>query len=340
MAPRRSPRACLYITLLATLTAAIVIFGGGTASLIIRKGSQHHDLNVLPTEPGTSPSLRATALPVDALVLPTLRSTRRGSKPAVPLVVFTATFYSAPKGVRFDACIALLHSLASLSIPVVVIDASPAPTVRTAMAEISSRFVTVLKQRPGGKKGAALREGVAAAARVMGVTQQTWLCWMEAEKSGLAQSWRSVIAAADAQHGDVVVPMRELAAFQAYYPAEQFHSESFGNLYLDAAASERWRLSSALQPLPPLDWHFGPLAFRAKHSKFWTQCDGELWDAQLVPLVHAARAGLRVVSHIVSYKASVAMKHEEEGTERFAQKRLKQLAFLDPKVVAAWSSTA
>ena len=62
---------------------------------------------------------------------------------------------------------------------------------------------------------------------------------------------------------------------------EQYHSEHFANLHLDALGRP--------VGLPTLDWTFGPVAFRASMARHWLQCEGELWDAQLVPIVHASR---------------------------------------------------
>ena len=45
---------------------------------------------------------------------------------------------------------------------------------------------------------------------------------------------------------------------------EQYHSEHFANLHLDA-------LGRAVG-LPALDWTFGPVAFRASMARHWLQC--------------------------------------------------------------------
>uniref|UniRef100_A0A7S1ZEB3 Uncharacterized protein n=1 Tax=Trieres chinensis TaxID=1514140 RepID=A0A7S1ZEB3_TRICV len=146
---------------------------------------------------------------------------------------------------------------------------------------------------------------------------------------------------------DVVVPWRNVRSFQETYPIEQFHSETYGNLYLDAVAKEALRGMGAELPRVQgvgekgrregLDWHFGPFAFRAKHLNLWTECTGEMYDAQLVPIVHAMRKGLSITSIQVDYHGPLQMKAEEEGNITFIEKRLWQLNDLDPRVKKAWS---
>lgn len=65
-----------------------------------------------------------------------------------------------------------------------------------------------------------------------------------------------------------------LLSFFFRYPIEQFHSETFGNLYLDAVA--KLALSNMQNTIPALDWHFGPFAFRLKHLELWTKYDGNM----------------------------------------------------------------
>ena len=82
-------------------------------------------------------------------------------------------------------------------------------------------------------------------------------------------------------------------------------------------------------PLPAIDWTFGPVAFRADAAHYWLQCDGELWDAQVVPYITAAkRHGARVESLQVAYSHPALMKKEEEYVPLWSEKRLMQLNFI------------
>lgn len=78
---------------------------------------------------------------------------------------------------------------------------------------------------------------------------------------------REVAAHVSRSGCDVCVPRREDSLFRRSYPVEQYHSEQFANLYLDALG--------AAVGLPALDWTFGPVAFRASAATHWLQCDGE-----------------------------------------------------------------
>jgi hypothetical protein len=72
-----------------------------------------------------------------------------------------------------------------------------------------------------------------------------------------------------------------------------------------------------------------------RHSSHWLDYPGNSYDAQLIPLVRAARAGVTVVSAPVDFVADAEMKREEEGSVAFVQKRLRQLSTLAPVVAAA-----
>ena len=223
-------------------------------------------------------------------------------------MVFTATWYSGADDVRCLAATETLRALVAAGLPVVVVDASPAAAVRDLL---SATGAIVSEQKAVGKKGAALREAVAIASALPGVVAETWLCWQEPEKTDMVRHWATALEAA--KDADVLVPRRESARFAATYPIEQVHSETYGNLYLDAAARRH------CDALPPLDWHFGrgrlflfcgtppsqptpgsrpgrPFAFRARHSDLWTRFGGPMYDAQeraaAVPRWPAEEAGV------------------------------------------------
>jgi len=70
------------------------------------------------------------------------------------------------------------------------------------------------------------------------------------------------------------------------------------------------------------------VAFRFHVAEHWINFDGELWDAQLVPLVKAHLAGAKVVSLELDYIHPKMMKDQEEGVATWNEKRLMQLNFL------------
>ena len=157
------------------------------------------------------------------------------------------------------------------------------------------------------------------------------------------------LEAATDDGADVVVPRRTQQCFMGSYPIEQYHSETYGNLYLDTAMKDAiqgsdndgMKLPVANAPtrrgISLIDWHFGPFGFRAKHIKLWSTYKGNSYDSQLVPIVHAIRRGLRVVSVDVDFVLDERMREQEENNVAFIEKRLNQLNDLDPKVKASWT---
>mmetsp|Transcript_15134 Transcript_15134/g.45194 ORF Transcript_15134/g.45194 Transcript_15134/m.45194 type:complete len:265 (+) Transcript_15134:130-924(+) len=248
------------------------------------------------------------------------------SPPSTDAVVFTCTFYASTDDVRYRCCIEFLELAKAKGVATVVVDASPQEAIRDAMRAAGA--TKVVKQTAKGRKGAALREALSLAAD-LAPSDSCWLCWQEPEKVDMARHWKGV--AADAMALDVVVPAREPKLFEATYPIEQFHSESFANAYVNLAARDA---GVSLAPFG-FDWHFGPFALRARHKGLWLENDGELWDAQVLPIVKALKLGLNVGGVEVPFVAPLDMKEEEEDDFKFVEKRLMQINFLDPKVVAA-----
>lgn len=243
------------------------------------------------------------------------------------IVVFTCTYYASTTDVRFACCLALLEEAATQKTRIIVLDGSPSEEVRQRMRQCgSSEVVRVHKQQAKGKKGAALREALAIA-RDVAASQDAWLCWQEPEKVDMMRHWPMV--ATSVCQADIAVPQRDETLFRETYPIEQFHSESFANLYVASAAQTFAGFADYL------DWHFGPFALRAKHADLWLSHDGELWDAQVIPIIHAIHAGLVVKGVSVPFRAPAVMKQQEERNFAFVEKRLMQINFLDPKLVTA-----
>eukprot|EP00035_Acanthoeca_spectabilis_P010125 m.178672 g.178672 ORF g.178672 m.178672 type:complete len:239 (-) comp14930_c0_seq3:2286-3002(-) len=188
-----------------------------------------------------------------------------------------------------------------------------------------------IHQQTGSGKAAALRQAAALAARLPNVSADTWLCFQEPEKTDMVRKWHQALSGLDPAVG-VVVPRRREPEFGQSYAIEQWHSENFGNGYLNAVAAGQ---TESLRDFPNLDWFFGPLAFRAKHAHHWIDYRGDGYDAQMVPIVLAARAGVRIADVPVRYSAEPEMKAEEEGSVDFVKKRFRQLTALTPVVAAA-----
>lgn len=229
------------------------------------------------------------------------------------LTLVAVTFFRDTSEPRFRLTARTCHDAASRGVQMVVIDASdPAIT-----DELRTTGVHVVRQQAAGKKGVALREGIAEAARMAG--SSGIIGFFEPEKLGMVGFMLDAAAYLRQERLDVVVPRREPELFGLKYPAEQFHQESFTNLYLDALAAPHGFPRG-------LDWTFGPVLFDARLAHHWLEFDGPLWDAQVIPYVRAVvRHGARIGSFEVPYAHPKQMKQEEEGKHQWAQKRYEQL---------------
>ena len=242
-------------------------------------------------------------------------------------VVVSPTFYPNMADPRFKLGVEACRRAKALGIRLLLVDASP-PEVREALREAGAE---VHVQTVRGRKGAALREAIGIARSQL--PPDGVICFQELEKVEMIGLQREVAAYVVSSGCDVCVPRRDDSLFRRSYPIEQYHSENFVNRYLDT-------LGSAVG-LPTLDWTFGPVAFRAAAASFWLQNDGELWDAQIVPFIRAARwGGARCEGLQVQYSHPEPMKREEEGVAAWSEKRLMQLNFLFKEVGGALKEEA
>ena len=255
-----------------------------------------------------------------------LEKFRTAAEPS-PMVIVSPTFYPKLDDVRCQLGLEACRRAKALGIPLLLVDASP-PEVRT---ELEKAGATVHAQARAGRKGAALREAIETARSTL--PADGVICFQELEKVEMIGLNREVAAHLRRCDADICVPRREDAAFRRSYPIEQYHQETFANLFLDSLG--------ALVGLPSLDWTFGPVAFRASAAHHWLHNTGELWDAQIVPYVRGHRwGGARVETLSVSYVHPVAMKREEEGVTSWGEKRLLQLNFLFKHVGGALKEDA
>uniref|UniRef100_A0A7S3PXQ2 Glycosyltransferase 2-like domain-containing protein n=1 Tax=Chaetoceros debilis TaxID=122233 RepID=A0A7S3PXQ2_9STRA len=280
------------------------------------------------------------------------------------IVIFTCTYYQTTEDLRFHQCLETLQSkYGANSVPVVVVDGSP-PEVHEVLKNSTGAIVRKETGNCGKGKGGALREAAQVAASLPGVDENTWLCWQEAEKSHMMQCWaRNVFLNIDSKSDDneeksgskvedsddIITPFRDVTCFQRSYPIEQYHSESYGNYYLNCVMNEALTKcrpdmqssgtgSSSKDLSLSIDWHFGPFAFRRKLLHLWMEYKGTSYDAQLIPIVHALRKGHKVNARIhVPFELDSRMKDQEEGDIDFIEKRLHQLNGLDPMVKKSWS---
>lgn len=253
--------------------------------------------------------------------------------PPLNLIVVAPTFYSSVDESRFilglDACRqAALHG-----IRLILVDGSPLEEIRTALYDAGKNHqgkshVRVIPQVDPGKKGVALREAIQAAVDEFDTAGllcgDSVIAFQELEKVDMFRHWKSVTNHMAETGAGIACPRREDSLFKSTYPIEQYYAETFGNLYLDSLGSKIG--------FPPIDWAIGPMAFRCTLSNHWLDFDGQIWDAQLVPMLHAFLSGAKATSFEIDYRHSELMKQQEEGQPEWSEKRLLQLNHLSEKL--------
>ena len=254
----------------------------------------------------------------------------------------------------------------------------------------SSSYTKVIRQHSQGKKGVALREAISAACQEMNGNDSTnsnnsndqnhIVAFQELEKVNMFQHWKYIIhtmiegsggvgngGKQDIDNIGIMIPGRFDTSFKETYPIEQYYAETFGNLYLNSLSSssssttDRNSINTTKLLLPPnIDYTFGPMALRCSYAPYWVNyVDGDIWDAQIIPMIHAAY-GTRYVSSsssknvvaggassslltppsraakvstiTIDYRHSPKMKQQEEYDPTWSEKRLMQLNFLKATV--------
>ena len=250
------------------------------------------------------------------------------------IIVVVPTFYANTEDLRYQLALETCREVARCGLEAIFVDASPSQNVWDEMRKHGTlngkEHVRVAPQTYTGKKGAALREGIALAAQELG-EEAGVIAFQEPEKVNMIEQWSAVVRLLGG--ADICAPKRSDASFRATYPTEQYHSENFANLYLDALAKE--------VDFPSIDWTMGPIAFKSPLARHWASYEGDLWDMQLVPMVRAQRwHGANVVVHEFEFQHPSSMRNEELGVPQWSEKRLFQLNFLFEHVGNALKETS
>uniref|UniRef100_A0A7S2X640 Uncharacterized protein n=1 Tax=Lotharella oceanica TaxID=641309 RepID=A0A7S2X640_9EUKA len=256
----------------------------------------------------------------------------------VLLIIFGTTMFPNATGVRFEEALESVKNAKNEGWITVICDSSPDPEVRVRLKLAGA---SVFAQHKAGRKGQGLREALQAALDVVPPTATDAIfAYQEIEKSNMPFHWAEVKDKMIQTGADIAVPWREESLFQATYPVAQYHSETFGRIYLNTLARKKIKMvgkslanpSARERTWEDLDWHFGPFAFRQEWSEFWLQHDGQMWDAQILPMVYAIRSGAVPISVEIPFRASPHMKREEDNNLFFTTKRKSQLEKLLDKV--------
>mmetsp|Transcript_22217 Transcript_22217/g.69344 ORF Transcript_22217/g.69344 Transcript_22217/m.69344 type:complete len:258 (+) Transcript_22217:77-850(+) len=248
----------------------------------------------------------------------------------MPSVVLVApTFFKGVDEARFILTVKACQDAAARGLPMILVDASD-DAIRATLAASGAH---VVQQSGKGRKGVALREAIQLAITLHGASDPV-IAFFEPEKAGIVAHVVAAAAHLRAQSLDVVVPCRDDALFRETYPIEQYHQERFANLLIDTLATKRGFPAG-------LDWTFGPVCFRARLASHWTQYDGDLWDAQVVPYIRAVRwHGATIGTCTLPYAHSKQMKDQEERVAFWARKRFEQLSLWMATLPAEFESAA
>lgn len=256
------------------------------------------------------------------------------------IIVVAPTFYADTTDLRYDLGLTFCRQAAALRIRVILVDASSpdGALVRQALTAAGNGHVQVVEQTAQGRKGAALRQALQLAYEATAdADDDAILCFQEPEKIDMLNHWQTVAAYMRKENIDICNPRREASLFQSTYPTEQYHSESFVNFYLDALAAAAAPACS----LPSIDWTMGPIALRRTWAPHWQAYKGDLWDAQMVPMIRShVQHGATVGSCTVPFCLPAAMKAQEEGRVMWCEKRLAQINLLIPILAKEFAGKA
>ena len=249
------------------------------------------------------------------------------TKHPLPLVVVIPTRYVDPNDLRYSLALDCCREAVTYQIPMIIVDNSPDSSVRHAFTQAGTdltngtSWVTVLHWTQG-RKGAALREGIRFASEERFKDNDIFIGFQEPEKVDMMRNWKNVAQYLEAKKLDICAVWRNDETFQKTYPIEQYHSETFANLHLNAVAAQYGFPAK-------IDWTSGPIMFHSKWAPTWLACDGEMWDAQMIPMIRAYyQQAATIGSCEVNFHHPVSMKQQEEGVPEWNEKRLLQLNLL------------
>lgn len=249
-------------------------------------------------------------------------------EPFGDLTIFTTTFYRDDDMSRLRAELALgtFANASQLGINIIVVDGGSRQDFLDELKGFEN--VTIVKENPSWKMGESIREGLR---RAMGKHQTAFYLWTEPEKTNLVTEGclGPVIAPLRMGEADIVVPKRKEEGMQGLPKIQRWFEERANGratrimhkISLDETNEIRKGKDGEI------DFWFGPKLFNQKGAGFFLDYRAkglDRWDAHIVPVVMAYRAGLIVASVEVDYTYDERQKTAEESNRVIKQKRLDQ----------------
>ena len=259
------------------------------------------------------------------------------------LIVVAPTYYASVTEGRFQLAKETCSQAYKHQIRIIIIDGSPLDEdiIYNEFTQNGQfdEYVKVIPQQAIGKKGVALREGIAAAVKELnenkdGDDSPNIIAFQEPEKVDMIRHWKSIVEhmtnTSTGTNFGIVLPRRSDESFRRTYPIEQYHAETFGNMYLNI-------LGSKIGLPNTIDWTIGPIAFDSNYAKYWLEyTNGDLWDAQLIPMIRAfvtSDGQIKIsANYEIDYEHPTTMKEEEQDSVEWCEKRLYQLQVLKDTV--------
>jgi len=238
------------------------------------------------------------------------------------LIIYTATLYGDEKSkVRSELCLNMLRNAEALGVTVVLADGG---SNSNFINEVKKLTNAVLIEGKAKSMGADRREALEAAVELAEKEKisQPIFFWTEPEKDNLiSQSNLENMTNEIKQGANIVVPerkeegLRTLPKFQRWF--EQRANKRSLELVEEFSGGRHQQL---------LDLWFGPKMFDREGVKFFREYNKDnnridLWDAIIVPVTEAIKAGKRVASVPVDYEYSENQRQEDSNE---LKKRLEQ----------------
>jgi len=223
--------------------------------------------------------------------------------------VATTTFYKSTTDLRLGLTLKTLNALRESQISAAVVDGSPSEEIKTRLKATGAIVIPEISDATmGDGRRQVIKEAGAA-------SNDHVVFWMEPEKYPMVPFIRQICAPIYEGDADIVVPRRadELSS----YPKTQRLAEQCGNAIFEAVTGLA------------LDVWIGPRAINAKGLAHFAKYDGtygDKWQSIFMPLLTAAKDGLRLTEVVVDYvHPPEQTEAENKDTNLSIVKRLEQL---------------
>lgn len=229
------------------------------------------------------------------------------------IILATTTRYNDPQEMRARLAVELLNNAQKAGIRAVVVDGSPPPNQEAIREMLAVTGAQVLGEPEQSTMGVSRRCALRHAST--GAGPRDAIVWIEPEKAPLVPFLEQICEPIHAGRVSLVVPGRTDKGLSSYPPV-QAAAERLGNAVfarLTGRAYDPW---------------FGPRACSLAGLSLFTEYSGaygDHWDSIFIPLLRAARAGLRMDECRVEYRHPPEQTAAEDDIQIGVLKRFDQL---------------